>query len=70
MPILWDEQKRVAIDRKRYFTNLSLSRHESMVAMLALRLYQQRQDKSDRNAIEMLQKLGIALKQGIAPAAG
>lgn len=70
VPILWDEQKRVAIDRKRYFTNLSLSRHESVVLMLALRLYQQRQNKSDRNAAEMLQKLGIALYQGVAPAAG
>jgi predicted DNA-binding transcriptional regulator YafY len=70
VPILWDEQKRVAIDRKRYFTHLSLSRYESIVLMLALRLYQQRQHKSDRNAVEMLQKLGVALHQGVAPTAG
>lgn len=69
-PIIWDERKRVAIDRNRYFTNLSLSRHESIVLMLALRLYQQRQDKPDRNAVEMLQKLGVGLRQGIAPVAG
>lgn len=70
VPILWDEQKRVAIDRKRYITHISLSRHETIVLMLALRMYQQRQDKSDRNAVEMLQKLGVVLNQGIAPAAG
>jgi CRISPR-associated endonuclease/helicase Cas3 len=70
VPILWDEQKRVAIDRKRYITHLSLSRHETIVLMLALRMYQQRQDKSDRNVVEMLQKLGIVLHQGIAPVAG
>lgn len=70
VPIIWDEQKRVAIDRQRYFTHLSLSRYESIVLMLALRLYQQRQHNSDRNAIEMLQKLGVALHQGVAPAAG
>jgi CRISPR-associated endonuclease/helicase Cas3 len=69
-PIVWDEQKRVSIDRRRYFTHLSLSRHESIVLMLALRIYQQRQDKPDRDAVEMLQKLGIALRQGAAPAAG
>lgn len=70
VPILWDEQKRVAIDRKRYFTHLSLSRYESIVLMLALRLYQQRQNQGDRNAVEMLQKLGVALHQGVAPGAG
>jgi predicted DNA-binding transcriptional regulator YafY len=70
VPILWDEQKRVAIDRSRYFMHLRLTRHESTILMLALRLYQQRHDKSDRNVVEMLQKLGIALHQGIAPAAG
>jgi len=69
-PIEWDEQKRVSIDRKRYFTHMSLSRHESIVLMLALRLYQQRQDKPDRDSVEMLQKLGITLRQGVAPAAG
>jgi len=70
VPILWDEQKRVSIDRQRFFTHLSLSRHESIVLMLALRLYHQHQDKSDHNAVEMLQKLGIALRQGVAPTAG
>lgn len=70
VPILWDEQKRVSIDRKHYFTHLRLSRHESVVLMLALRLYEQRQHKSDRNVVEMLQKLGVALHQGVAPAAG
>jgi len=69
-PLQWDEQKRVSINRGRYFTHLSLARHESIVLMLALRLYQQRQDKADRNAVEMLQKLGLALRQGIAPQAG
>jgi len=69
-PIRWDEQKRVSIDRGRYFTHISLSRHESLVLMLALRLYQQRQDKADRNAVELLQKLGLTLREGVAPQAG
>ncbi|MEN9934316.1 MAG: hypothetical protein RLZZ387_895 [Chloroflexota bacterium] len=70
VPILWDEQKRVAIDRKQYVTHLRLTRHESIVLMLALRLYQQQQDKPDRNGVVMLEKLGIALRQGVAPEAG
>jgi predicted DNA-binding transcriptional regulator YafY len=70
VPIRWDEHKRVSIDRQRYFVHLSLSRHESIVLMLALRLYQQRQDKSDRHVVEMLQKLGVSLRQGVAPKAG
>jgi len=70
VPIVWDEQKCVSIDRQHYMTHLRLTRHESIVAMLALRLFQQRQDKSDRNSVEMLQKIGVALRQGIAPQAG
>lgn len=70
VPLLWDEQKRVAIDRKQYITHLRLTRHESIVLMLALRLYQLQQDKSDRNGVAMLEKLGIALRQGVAPEAG
>lgn len=69
-PIVWDDQKRVSIDRARYVTHLSLTRHESITLMLALRLYQQRQDKADHNTVEMLQKLGLLLRQGIAPDAG
>lgn len=70
VPIEWDEQKRVSVKRSQFFTNLRLSRHESILAMVALRSFQQRQDKSDRNAVEMLQKIGIALHQGVAPVAG
>lgn len=70
VPVRFDEQKRVSIDRGQYITHLRLSRHESVVLMLALRLYQQRQNTGDRNVVAMLQKLGVALHQGVAPTAG
>src|SRR4051812_33109170 len=40
-----DEQRRLYIDRRRYFTHLSLSRDESVLLMIALRLLQQYLDK-------------------------
>jgi len=65
-----DEQRRLYIDRKRYFTHLNLSRDESVLMMLALRLLQQYLDKPNAHAVELLAKLGIAFHQGLAPQVG
>ena len=65
-----DEQRRLFIDRKRYFTHLHLSRDESVLMMLALRLLQQYLDKPNGHAVELLAKLGIAFHQGLAPQVG
>lgn len=65
-----DEQRRLYIDRRRYFTHLHLSRDESVLLMLALRLFQQYLDKPNAHAVEMLHKLGLAFHQGLAPEVG
>jgi CRISPR-associated endonuclease/helicase Cas3 len=65
-----DEHRRLFIDRRRYPTHLQLSRQESVVVMLALRLLQQYQDKPNALAVQVLQKLGVTLQQGVAPAVG
>jgi CRISPR-associated endonuclease/helicase Cas3 len=65
-----DEQRRLYIDRRRYFTHLSLSRDESVLLMIALRLLQQYLDKPNAHAVEMLHKLGLAFHQGLAPKVG
>lgn len=70
IPIEHDEQRRVFIDRNRYFTHLSLTRDESVILLLALRLLQQYLDKPNRHAVAMLDKLGLAFQQGIAPEVG
>lgn len=65
-----DEQRRLYIDRRRYFTHLNLSRDESVLMMLALRLLQQYLDKPNAHAVELLSKLGLAFHQGLAPQVG
>lgn len=65
-----DEQRRLYIDRRRYFTHLNLSRDESVLLMIALRLLQQYLDKPNTHAVELLAKLGIAFHQGLAPQVG
>lgn len=70
VPIQWDDQARVRIDRAQYFTSLRLSRAESVAAMIALRLFQQYQDQPNALSVSLLQKLGLALHRGVAPAAG
>ncbi|MFP4440162.1 MAG: helix-turn-helix transcriptional regulator [Chloroflexaceae bacterium] len=70
IPVEHDERRRVYIDRSRYFTHLSLTRDESVILMLALRLLQQYLDKPNRHGVEMLHKLGLAFQQGIAPEVG
>lgn len=65
-----DERRRLYIDRRRYFTHLNLSRDESVLLMLALRLFQQYLDNPNTHAVEMLHKLGLAFHQGLAPEVG
>lgn len=70
IPIEHDAQRRVSIDRRRYFTHLNLTRNESVILMLALRLLQQYLDKPNQHGVEMLHKLGLAFQQGVAPEVG
>jgi CRISPR-associated endonuclease/helicase Cas3 len=65
-----DEQGRLYIDRNTCPTHLKLAPQESVLLMLALRLFQQYSDKPNRHAVEMLHKLGAQLHQGVAPVIG
>lgn len=65
-----DEQRRVWIDRSRYFAFINLTRDESILLMLGLRLLQQFMDKPNSYSIDLLSKLGAAFHQGQAPLVG
>lgn len=65
-----DSQGRLYIDRNTCPTYLKLAPQESVLLMLALRLFQQYSDKPNRNAVELLHKLGTQLHQGVAPVVG
>ncbi|NJP07038.1 MAG: WYL domain-containing protein [Chloroflexaceae bacterium] len=65
-----DEQGRLFIDRNTYLTSLKLSAQESVLLMLALRLFQQYNDKPQHAAVEMLHKLGTQLMHGVATVVG
>ncbi len=65
-----DAQQRLYIDPATCPTHLKLLPHESVLLMLALRLFQQYNDKPQRAAVELLHKLGTQLQAGVAPAVG
>lgn len=65
-----DAQQRLYIDPATCPTYLKLSQNESVLLMLALRLFQQYNDKPQRTAVELLHKLGVQLQAGVAPAVG
>lgn len=64
-----DEQRRLWIDPE-HFTDLSLTRDESILLMLGLRLLQQFMDKPNSHIIELLDKLGTAFHKSRAPQVG
>jgi len=59
---IYEEGKRVLINRDDYLTNIRLTLHESMAVHLAARLMTTRTDKHNPHAASALRKLGHALK--------
>lgn len=65
-----DSHRRIYIDPATCPTYLKLLPQESILLLLALRLFQHYNDKPNRHAVEMLHKLGTQLHAGVAPAVG
>ncbi len=62
IPIEWDEQRRVRLDRSRYEFDLRLNLDEALAVFIACRLLARHSDRPNPHVIDALTKLGGALK--------
>lgn len=58
---IWEENKKIYINRDSYLNNVRLTIHEIMVLHLATRLYSCRTDKHNPHACSAMRKLGHSL---------
>ncbi|WP_110518355.1 helix-turn-helix transcriptional regulator [Herpetosiphon llansteffanensis] len=70
VPIRRTKDRRVYIDRASYLMYVRLSRDESLITMIALRLMQQHLQQSNLHGLEVMHKLGMTLSRGVASLAG
>lgn len=69
IPVRYDDEDRVYLERTAYLSTLKLKLHEALALYLAGRLLARYSDKPTTATVEALDKLGIAL-QGVMPTIG
>lgn len=69
IPVRYDDQGRIFIERTAYVSKVYLKLHEALAVFLAGRLLARYSDKPNEHTIAALEKLGVTL-QGIMPALG
>jgi predicted DNA-binding transcriptional regulator YafY len=69
IPVRYDEQGLIYIERTAYLSTIKLKLHEAVAVFLAGRLLARYSDKPNAHTVEALDKLGVAL-QGVMPTLG
>ena len=69
IPVRYDEQGRIYIERTAYISRVYLKLHEALAVFLACRLLARYSDKPNANTITALEKLGTSL-HGVMPPLG